>query len=71
MKEYKAARNRVTREIRTARYMYENDLASKIKTDRKIFCNYIRTQANTRSIVSKSETFTGELAANDQQSTNG
>ena len=35
---YKQARNKVTTEIRRSKYNYEKKLASKIKTDSKLFC---------------------------------
>ena len=38
--QYKAARNNMTIELCRSKYNYENDLATKIKTDNKSFWSY-------------------------------
>ena len=50
---YKAARNRVTYELRHAKYNYEKELASIIKSNNKIFWNYVRSKSKIKSSVSK------------------
>ena len=41
---YKAARNRVTAELRNAKYNFEQNLAAKIQTDTKLFWSYVRSK---------------------------
>ena len=65
--KYKVARNIVTNKIRSARYQYEKNLASKIKTDNKIFWNYVRSKTKTKSIVTKLEMPNGNLTTTDQE----
>ena len=65
--KYKVARNTVTNKIRSARYQYEKNLASKIKTDNKIFWNYVRSKTKTKSIVTKLEMPDGNLTTTDQE----
>ena len=67
---YKAARNDVTAKIRTARFNYEKTLASKIKTDNKIFWNYVRTKTKTKTVVAKLEMPNGKFTCNDQETAN-
>ena len=38
---YKSARNRVTLELCNAKYAYDKNLAARIKTDNKLFWNYV------------------------------
>ena len=45
---YKAARNRVTAGLRNDKYNFEQDLAAKIKTDNKLFWNYVRSKQKTK-----------------------
>ena len=65
--KYEVARNTVTNKIRSARYQYEKNLASKIKTDNKIFWNYVRSKTKTKSIVTKLEMPNGNLMTTDQE----
>ena len=46
---YKAARNTVKSDLRKAKYNIEKDLASKIKTENKLFLSYVRSKMKTRS----------------------
>ena len=69
-RKYKTARNIVTNKLRSARYDFEKNLASKIKTDNKLFWNYVRTKTKTKSVVSKLEMPNGELSSNDQETAN-
>ena len=69
-RKYKAARNIVTNKLRSARYDFEKNLASKIKTDNKLFWNYVRTKTKTKSVVSKLEMPNGELSSSDQETAN-
>ena len=46
---YKAARNRVTAELRNAKYNFEQNLAAKIKTDNKLFWSYVRSKQKTKT----------------------
>ena len=50
---YKKARNLVISELRKGKYLYEKDLAAKIKTDNKLFLGYVRSKSKTKSTVSK------------------
>ena len=45
----KSARNRVTLELRNAKYAYEKNLAARIKTDNKLFWNYVSKNSKTNS----------------------
>ena len=67
---YKSARNRVTAEIRKAKYNYEKNLSAKIKTDNKIFWSYVRKQSKTKSVVSKLQMLNGELSSTSQETAN-
>ena len=67
---YKAVCNTVTTKLRTARYDFEKHLASKIKTDNKIFWNYVRSKTKTKSVVSKLEMPDGKLTSNNQETAN-
>ena len=42
--QYKKARNLVISELRKAKYYHEKDLATKIKTNRKLFWGYVRSK---------------------------
>ena len=50
---YKTARNLVITELRKGKYLYEKDLAAKIKTDNKLFWGYVRSKSKTKSTVNK------------------
>ena len=64
---YKAARNRVTYELRHAKYNYEKELSSKIKSNNKIFWNYVRSKSKIKSSVSKLQMKNGSLSSSDQE----
>ena len=68
--KYKAARNTVTNKLRAARYSFEKNLASKIKTDNKLFWNYVRSKTRTKSVVSKLVMPNGNLTSTDQETAN-
>ena len=67
---YKTARNRVTAEVRKAKYEYEKNLSAKIKTDNKIFWSYVRKQTKTKTVVSKLQMPNGELSSTSQETAN-
>ena len=69
-KQYKVSRNIVTANMRTAKYQYEKNLASKIKSDNKIFWNYVRSKTKTKSIVTKLEMPDEKLSSTDQETAN-
>ena len=43
----------VITELRKGKYLYEKDLAAKIKTDNKLFWGYVRSKSKTKSTVNK------------------
>ena len=45
--QFKIARNEVVSELRRSKYSYEQDLATKIKTDNKLFWSYVRSKIKT------------------------
>ena len=61
MSYIKMPKNNVKTEMRKSKYSYEKDLASKIKTDPKLFWSYVRLKMKTNSSLSqqhrKSRTF--------------
>ena len=61
--QYKIARNHVTQELRNAKYVYEKKLAAKIKTDNKLFWNYVSQKSKTS--VSKLLISNGHLTSSD------
>ncbi|XP_069140986.1 uncharacterized protein [Argopecten irradians] len=44
---YKKARNEATKALRLSKYSYEQDIASKIKTNPKLFWKYVRSKTKT------------------------
>ncbi|MEW8547929.1 MAG: reverse transcriptase family protein, partial [Candidatus Thiodiazotropha sp.] len=64
---YKTARNKVTTELRRAKYMYEKDLTAKVKNENKLFWSYVRSKTKTKATVSQLITNEGELSKNDQE----
>lgn len=44
---YKKARNETTKALRLSKYSCEQDIASKIKTNPKLFCKYVRSKTKT------------------------
>ena len=67
---YKSARNNVKTELRKAKYIFEKDLASKIKTDNKLFWSYVRSKMKTRSGLGELEMPNGCLASDNQEKAN-
>ena len=53
---YKDARNRVITEMRRSKYDYEKNLATKIKTDSKLFWSYVRSKLKTKGKLGQLET---------------
>ena len=53
--------------MKHAKYNYEKSLASKIKTDTKIFWKYVRSKSKTKSTVSKLQMNNGALSTTDQE----
>ena len=66
-KLYKEARNKVSLELRKAKYSYEKDLALKIKDNNKLFWSYVRSKTKTKMSVSKLDKGNGELTNTDQE----
>ncbi|MEW8548552.1 MAG: reverse transcriptase domain-containing protein [Candidatus Thiodiazotropha sp.] len=64
---YKQSRNRVTTEMRRSKYEYERNLATKIKTDTKLFWSYIRSNLKTKSKLSQLEKHDGTLTNDSQE----
>ena len=60
----------MTAEIRRAKYNYENNLSTKIKTDNKIFWSYVRKQSKTKCVVSKLQMPNGEITPTSQETAN-
>ena len=52
---YKSARNEVITELRRSKYNYEKDLATRIKTDNKLFWSYVRSKIRTKSNICQLE----------------
>ena len=64
--DYKESRNRVITEMRKSKYEYEKNLASKIKTDSKLFWSYVRTKLKTKGKLGQLKTEDGTIT-NDSQ----
>ena len=58
---YKDARNRVITEMRRSKYDYEKNLATKIKTDSKLFWSYVRSKLKTKGKLGQLETENGTI----------
>ena len=69
--QYKIARNHVTHELRNAKYVYEKNLAAKIKK-LTISCSGIMSDKNpkTKSSVSKLLMSNGNMTSSDQDTAN-
>ena len=67
---YKSARNKAKAELRKAKYEYERDLASKIKTDNKLFWSYVRSKTKTKSSLGELEMPSGDLTSDSQEKAN-
>ena len=64
---YKNARNKVKTEMRKSKYTYESDLASKIKTDPKLFWSYVRSKLKTKTSLSQLKLPCGTLTNDNNQ----
>ena len=64
---YKQARNKVTTEMRRSKYNYEKNLASKIKTDSKLFWSYVRSKLKTKTNLNQLKQACGTLTNDNQQ----
>ncbi|MES9881006.1 MAG: reverse transcriptase domain-containing protein, partial [Sedimenticola sp.] len=64
---YKEARNNVTTCLRSSVYNYEKDLATKIKTDSKLFWKYVRRKTKTQISIGDLETQNGNKTTNDEE----
>ena len=64
---YKSARNKVTSELRKAKYNYEKDLSTRINSDNKIFWSYVRSKTKVKSSVCKLQNQAGGLTETDQE----
>ena len=65
--QYKMARNNVISELRRSKYSYEKDLASKIKTDNKLFWSYVRSKIKTKSNIGQMESIDGNYTNDNQE----
>ena len=61
------ARNLVISELRKGKYLYEKDLAAKIKTDNKLFWGYVRSKSKTTFTVSKLMNEEGKVSESNQE----
>ena len=69
--KYKASRNKVTSELRLARYQYEKGLASRIKGDNnKQFWKYGHSKTKTVTKVNRHKAQDGSLTTNDSETAN-
>ena len=50
---YKIARNSVVKELRKSKYNYEKDLATRIKTDSKLFWSQNQNKVNNRCLKNR------------------
>ena len=64
---YKLARNRVKAEMRKPKYTYKSDLASKYKTDPKLFWSYVRSKLKTNTSLSQLKLPCGTLTNDNNQ----
>ena len=65
--QYKKARNLVISELRKAKYYHEKDLATKIKTNSKLFWGYMRSKLKTKSAIGQLEATNGMIIDNNQE----
>ena len=68
--QYKKARNLVISELRKAKYYHEKDLATKIKTNSKLFWGYVRSKLKTKSAIGQLEAANRMIIDNNQERTN-
>ena len=66
---YKSARNEVITELRRSKYNYEKDLATRIKTDNKLFWSYVRSKIRTKSNIGQLELPDGSSTNDNQEKT--
>ena len=66
----KAARNTVKSDLRKEKYNFEKDLASKIKTENKLFWSYVRSKMKTRSSLGELELTNGNLTSDSHEKAN-
>ena len=64
---YKKARNLVISELKKGKYLYEKDLAAKIKTYNKLFWGYVRSKSKMISTVSKLMNEEGKVSESHQE----
>ena len=63
----KLARNEVVSELRRSKYGYEQDLATKIKTDNKLFWSYVCSKIKTKSNFGHLELPDGSFTNDNQE----
>ena len=68
--KYKQARNLVTAELRRGKYLYEKDLASRIKDENKLFWGYVRSKCKTKSAINKLQNDEGNLTQSNHETAN-
>ena len=64
---HKSARHEAKAELRKAKYEYEKDLASKIKTYNKLLWSYVRSKMKTKSSLGELEMSNGDLTSDSQE----
>ena len=57
----------VITELRKGKYLYEKDLAAKIKTDNKLFWGYVRSKSKTKSTVNKLMNEEGKVSESNHE----
>ena len=67
---YKVERNKVVTELKKSKYHYEKDLATRIKTDNKLFWSHVRAKTKTKSTLGALENQQGELTNNETETAN-
>ena len=67
---YKIARNSVVKKLRKSKYNYEKDLATRIKTDSKLFWSHVRAKTKTKSTISALKTDHNKTTQCDQERAN-
>ena len=67
---YKIARYSVVKELRKSKYNYEKDLATRIKTDSKLFWSHVRAETKTKSTIASLKTDHNKTTQCDQERAN-
>ena len=67
---YKVERNKVVTELKKSKYHYKKDLATRIKTDNKLFWSHVRAKTKTKSTLGALENQQGELTNNETETAN-